>query len=305
MNMPLSRAIAVLTASAAFLAAPSVLAGSATVSTDDGGSATFEYNDTMLRMGSPESPESYALMRDGKFYTVSVNNGQPVVIDAGSMIKGAASMNLAPATVTSDLDVDVLSITDTGEKETVAGIKGSVYVIRFRDDTGQERSETMVLSKDKRVQEFNDAMFRMMNIAADFASSKAVEQGKDMRSKLDELDAGILRYGTAMQISSIDGDKVPDARFELPAQPMNLEGFGAMLGNLSNAQQPEATAPAEVQEDSAKSGGLFSSMMGALGGKAKRQEDRVEGKVEGTVDQKTDEAVDNALDKALDKLFGN
>lgn len=305
MNMPLSRAIAVLTASTTLLAAPFVLAGSATISTDDGSTATFEYNDTMLRMGSPASPESYALMRDGKFYTVSVSNGQPVVIDAGSMLKSAASMNLAPAAVTSDLDVEVLSINDTGKKETVAGISGSVYEIRFRDESGQERSETMVLSSDKRVRELSDAMFRMMNIAADFASSKAVEQGKDMRSKLDDLDAGILRYGTVMQISSIDGDRVPDARFELPAQPMNLEGFGAMLGGLTNAQQPEAAATAEAQQDSEKSGGLFSSMMGALGGKAKRQEDRVEGKVEGKVDQKTDEAVDNALDKALDKLFGN
>ncbi len=304
MNKPLYRAVALLSTSAALLAAPVVLAGSATLISNDGGTATFEYNDSMLRIGSDANPESYALMRDGKFYTVSVNNGQPIVIDAGSMMKGMGSMNMAPTTVTSDFDVDVLSVKDTGKNETVAGIKGDVYEIRFRDEDGQERSETMVLSKDKRVREFSDALFRMMNVAAEFASDKAMKQGQDMRSKLEELDAGVLRYGNEMRISSIDGDKVPGARFELPAQPMNLEGFGAMLGNLSNAQS-EANESSEYEEEAEESGGLFSSMMGALGGKAKRQEDRVEGKVEGKVDEKTDEAVDSVLDKALGKLFGD
>jgi hypothetical protein len=113
---------------------------------------------------------------------------------------------------------------------------------------------------------------------------------------------GVLRYGDEMVLSSIDGKKVDPARFELPAEPMNLDGLGAMLGGMT--QQPAAGTPAGDGEAAPKQGGLFSSMMGAISGQTERQAERVDNTVENEINEEADEQVDKKIGKALGKLFG-
>ncbi len=274
------------------------MAGTAVVQSGDGGEAMFEYRGDMLRIGMGDG-QSYAIVRDGTIYAVSVEDGQTMVIDAGSVMRGFASA--ATAVAPSDLDAEVLSMDKTSRKETVAGIVGEVYEVRFRDDNGQERKAEIVLSDDPLAIEFRDALFGMMNVATEIASEKAQAQGEDMRERLDELNAGVLRYENELVLTRISGESVDAARFELPAEPMNLQGLGSMLGAMS----AETNGAETGGEDTEAQGNLFSNMVGALGGKVERQTDRAGDTVENEVDRETDEAVDKGIKKALGKLFGN
>lgn len=276
---------------------PCTQAGTATVSSGPGDTAIFEYAGDMLRINS-DQPDSYVVVRDGNLYAVSFNDGQPMVIDAGSMMKGMA--NMIPQVIESDLDARLISLKDTGKGETVAGISGDVYELTFEDENGAEQKETLVLSTDKRALEFRDALFNMMSFAAKIADTDQPPRDDDVSKRLMALDAGVLRYGSEMTVTEISGDPVPAQRFELPAEPLDMQGLGGLFGAMSQGSSGAADSEGSAEEQ----GGLFSSMMGALGGKVERQEDRAGDAVDQEIDEQTDEAVDNALGKAFGKLFG-
>jgi hypothetical protein len=282
-------------------------AGTATVSSGDGGTSTFEYSADALRINAEAAnSNSYVIVRDGSMYSVMDNDGQIMVIDAGSMMKGFSGF--ASQAAPSQLDSKVISLKDTGKNETVAGVKGDIYELLFEEKDGTERTEEVVLSKDKRAREFRDALFMMMSFAKDIASDEAMEQGRDMRKRLEKMNVGILRMGTEMTVTSISGEKVAASRFALPAEPMNLEGIGSMLSEMSKGMsttQPAGDAAGSAEQPAKKKGGLFSSMMGALGDKTERQTDRAGAVVDDKVDEETNEAVDSAIGKALGKLFGD
>ncbi|EED33453.1 hypothetical protein NOR53_1311 [gamma proteobacterium NOR5-3] len=206
-----------------------VLAGSASVQGPQGEVAQFEYSGSMLRINAAQN-DGYALLRDGHFYTVGYNNGQPMVFDAGAMLKGFGDM--APQAIHGDLGAEIASLKDTGENEVVAGIQGDVYEVQFIDDSGAQRSESLVLSTDKRAQELRDALFQMMNFAESMTpgQEKAKAQSQDIRARLSSLNAGILRYGSEVTVTEISGEPVAAQRFELPAQPLDLQGLGKLFG---------------------------------------------------------------------------
>jgi hypothetical protein len=148
-----------------------------------------------------------------------------------------------------------------------------------------------------------------MNSVMQMGSEDLAKAAGDMQGRLQDMNLGVLRYGKEMEISSIDSKAVDPARFELPAEPMNLNGLGAMLGGMMQEANGGAagTGSADTENDgsdAAAGGGLFSSMMGALGNKADRQADRVGGTVDQEIDEETDEQVDKGIGKVFGKLFG-
>ena len=285
------RALALLTALAA---APIATAGTATMQSADGASATFEYNSTMLRMGAGDDSAGYTVVRDGSFYVVSMNNGQPMVMDAGSMLRSMAPdlANAAP----SDLSSEFLGLKKTGRSETVADVKGDVYELRFKDENGREQSEEIVLSDDRRALEFRDALFLMMDVAATLTSNENVKAGRSIQAELLNIDLGVLRYGNEMRLTSIDSARVDPARFELPAEPMNMQDLGKMFGAMSNEAPPPANDSTEAPDEGDS---LFSSMMKAMGDKAERAGENAGAQV----DRETDEQIDDAVGNAINKLF--
>lgn len=269
------------------------VAGSATVESADGNSMTFEYSDRdQMRMGV--SDESYMLVRDETLYIVGYEKGEPMVINASSMIKGFAGMmdQATPSMTTNEF----VSLTKTGRSETVAGIRGEVYLLTVIED-GAERTDEVVMSADARAIEFRDALFAMArSVTRSLDNVDAEKNSRELEAKLRDTGLGVLRVGEEMTVTSISGDAIAAARFSLPAEPIDMQGIGAMMGSMGGNEGKA--------NDGEKSGGLFSNMMGALGGQAERQEDRAGDKIEDEVNEETDNAVDNALDKAFGKLFG-
>lgn len=279
------------------LAALPALAGTATITAgDEGQSMTFEYaGDDLLRMSTSE--DTYMLVRDNTLYIVGNEGGEPMVFNASSMMRGFSGMmqQAAPAATTNEF----VSLEATGRTETVAGIEGEVYLLTMREE-GEERTEDVVMSDDERAIEFRDALFMMARAtmaALDNPESKA--NSEEMEARLRDTGMGILRVGQEMTVSRITGERVAAARFELPAEPMDMQGLGAMMGSMGQGQGDAGRADGQQE-----SGGMFSGMMKALGGQADRQADRASEQVDEEVQEETDNAVDKALDKAFGKFFG-
>jgi hypothetical protein len=270
-------------------------AGTATIASSDGEAMTFEYRgDDLLRVGVAD--ESYMLVRDNTLYVVSMNNGEPMVINASSMMKGFSGMvqQAAPPATTADF----VSLEKTGRAETVAGIRGDVYLLTTEED-GRAQTRELVMSDDARAIEFRDAMFIMGRAATDALDDYQLpDADKDVQKQLEAMNLGVLRVGKDMTVTSLSGDSVAAARFELPAEPMDMQGLGAMMGAMGEPSGKSSDSDGET-------GGFFSNMMGALGGKADEQTDRTGQKVDKKVDEETDDAVDKAVDKVFGKLFGD
>jgi hypothetical protein len=227
------------------VAAPMAQAGSTTINAGGGNQVTFEYNDSMLRINNSVESNSYVVMRDGTMYTVAMAGNMPMVMDAGAMMKSLGNMPdmdaLTPPTGAADLDGRVIELKDTGENETIAGISGDVYELVLEEANGNQRTETLVLSSDERVLEFRDAMLLMVDLAAEMAPEQnmgnAMQQSEELEKRLRSMNAGVLRYGNQMSVTEITGDAIPAARFELPAEPMDLQGLGGMLGEMQKRMQ--------------------------------------------------------------------
>lgn len=252
--------------------------------------STVEYRgDNYLRMSS-EGQEGYMLQRSDKLYMVT--NG--MVIDAGATMKMFSGMVPDSGPQASAIK----SMQKTDRHETIAGIRGRVWMVTYTDHKGREKTDEVVLSGDKRVIELRDAMMGFSKTMLK-AAGKDANQVDAVFSALKEKDKGYLRFGNEMKVVSISGETVSKNRFDLPAEPTTMPNMGNIFSGSASA---EAGASADGAEASA--GGGFS--LGKLfGQKAERQQDRVEERTDAEVDQQTDNVVDKALDKAFNKLFGN
>ena len=254
-----------------------------------------------LRMegrGQQEMP-GYMLLLDGKAYSVVQQDGSPMVMELGPMMKMMGAMVQSPA-MQQPLSgpeeiVRFVSLVDSGHSETVAGVDGRVHTLTYVDGNGQTQTETLVLSKDARARELTAAMMEMGRVMSRAAGIKPQPGGDQLAAEMSTRGQGLLRYGNDFTLVSLDGKTPAGARFKLPAEPMQMPDLGGLMSSGGAGASGSASGSA---------GGSL-SLPGIFGQKAERQQQRVEGRADAEVDQATDEAVDKALDKAFDKLFGN
>lgn len=271
-------------------------AGTAVIEAGSGSDTTrmsLEFRSGLLRMQPQSSEDGTIIVRDGKVYTVASG----MVMELGSMMNqlGGAMMNSAPGAGPDDVGRFV-SLTSTGRSETVAGIKGEVFEVKYEDGDGKLTTEQMVLTRDARAREMREAMEAMsLHMRAAVQRPETAEE-KKLAAAFSEY--GVLRYGSDFRVVSLTDQNPPLSRFELPAEPTQMPNLGELLGGGAAV---EANANAEA---GGSGGGLGQAFGGLFGNKAERQQQRVEQRVEGETDQATDEAVDGLMDKAMDKLFG-
>lgn len=252
--------------------------------------STVEYRgDNYLRMSS-EGQQGYMLQRGDKLYMVT----DGMVIDAGSALKMFSGM----APDTNPQATAVKSMEKTDRYETIAGIRGRVWMVTYTDHKGREKTDEVVLSGDKRVIELRDAMMGFSKTMLK-AAGKDAKQVDAVFSALQDKGKGYLRFGNEMKVVSLSGESVAKSRFELPAEPTTMPNMGNIFSGGADAN---ANASAEGADANAGAGFSLGKLFGQ---KAERQQERVEDRTDAEVDQQTDNVVDKALDKAFNKLFGN
>lgn len=268
----------------------------AEVVTENGEVMTFEYEGDNMRINTPaENAESnYMLLRDSKLYVVTQQDGRAMVFDLGSALSmfGAMAEGATPDAVTTK----VVSLEPTNKKETLGGIEGEVYELRYIDQKGNEQSGELVLSDDPLARGFRDAIQDMAMTMTKMLDDKTFEDerkvGEDMQARLESLDKGVLRYGKDMAIRSIKDTTVDAQRFVLPAEPTDL---GSMLSGALGGGQ------AGGESGGNSSGGVLGSI---FGGGSEQQAPSSDGDDR----QEPESAAGNmgkAVGEAFGKLFGN
>ena len=228
------------------LAANSFAAGKVTIEGESEGNhytMVIEYRDNhTLRMDFPnqQQGESYMLIKDNKVYTVTNINNSPMVMDLGAMSKMAAAFggdDDGQDQATGPLNYEVLDMKATGKTETVAGIKGTVYMVTAKDVRGTH-SEEIVFSSDPKVRAYSDA-WREAGKTMQQVLVKDQESDNDLNHFMEKNKLGLLRYGKEYRVVSIDISKPTADRFTLPAAPMAMPDFGSMFGGAAGgALQP-------------------------------------------------------------------
>lgn len=174
-----------------------------------------------LRMEAGSS-DAWFIIRDGKAYTVTMQGDKPTVMEMGGVMKmfGAMAKKQADKSNQSSFSKPD-DIKATGRTETVAGIKGQVYLVKTTDADGNEKTQEVVLTGDPVVVEMTRAYVTAMGDLFD------IQGPADFWQALPTERQGLLRSGDDFHVKNVDATNPPDELFELPAKPMSL---GSMFG---------------------------------------------------------------------------
>lgn len=234
-------------------------AGTAQVAGEDDTSVTYEYTGEMVRMSTNQGDNSHMIFRDGRLYMVSYSDGAPLVIDASQSLSMARSLGGAN-TATGIRDHRVLSLEAAGKTEEHAGVKGQVYTIRVKSADGEVEENEIVLTDDPKAIEYRDAMLSIAEQMRKALGKPESGNSDGLENKLRSMNKGVLRYGDDMKVTALSNAAVDPSRFELPAEPMDLSGIGAILSGIGQAgatQNPEA--------DTSENAGAAANPMNELG----------------------------------------
>lgn len=241
----------------------------------------------------PKDMQAYQLMRDGKLYAVTIQQGQPLVLEMTQMLRMAGQMatSLQP-----DTGNDVHELEDlraTGRQETVAGVRGEVYELVFRDGQGRARREEIVLSTDATVYEMTQVMNAYARLMGEAAGAPRAAGRDQFETRLRDQRVGLLRMGAELRAVEVGRDAPPAARMALPAEPMALPGLAGLAGMVRAAQHGQAGAAAGDDAKGAE---------GAAEREARRQAERQQQRLGEQVREEADRAADRAVDRTLNRL---
>lgn len=262
--------------------------------------ATIEFDGAKVRMvtainGQGEAPQGEMIFRDGKTYAVIRNEGTPMVMEMGGMMKMMGSMANQQANATTDAFDDVeryYGLTATGRAESVGGVRGEVYRLDYDTKSGQRKSEELVLGTQTAVREMSQSMLAFGTAMTTAMGIIEPEGSRQLQAELQRKNVGVLRFGQEYRVVSLSSTKPPASRFVLPAAPTEMPQLpaGVSLPGMGGSAGAQGAAGSEL-------GAIFRE-------KAGRQQERIEARSEGEADAATDRAVDKVLDKAFGKIFG-
>lgn len=247
--------------------------------------------------GQRANLQAWQLLRDGKIYSVTVQNGKPVVMELSGMLKMMGSMVKSQAGArTGPNDVqEVHSLKPTGRRETVAGVSGEVYLLDYQPEQGERRQEEVVLSGNATVREMTLAMMQYGRTLALAMGQPEPEGSRELQRQFGDRQLGLLRFGSQLKATRISGQAPAASRMELPAKPMAMPDLGGLAGLAGLAGGARSTSKEEPSEGAVER---------EANRQVERQKDRVSQRAQAESEAAVDRGVDKAIEKALGKLFG-
>jgi len=248
-------------------------------------------NKVRMDVSQQKGGNGYMLVRDGRAYMVSNSDGKNIVMDMAQLGSMASSMG-ADMGGNEAFKSELIDYRVTGRSETVAGYKGDVYILTWRDNEGTHTEEA-VLSSHGNVREFSQAWMYLAETMIRSLGQQSI-QDNSMWNFMERERKGILRLGKDFRVVSIESKDIDPYRFTLPAKPMQMPN----MGGIGSAMPSQAQAGGTEQQQSSSPWG------GAFGQKAQQHSDRQQKRVERKADYAVDRAVDKAVDSALKGVFG-
>ncbi|HBC56181.1 MAG TPA: hypothetical protein DCZ03_03375 [Gammaproteobacteria bacterium] len=203
----------------------------------------IDYRDDQ-HMRMEMAPGSYLLIQKDKTYAVT--NGTVLDLSAmGQQFEAMGLNNLMQQQMEGRADKPLAKpeevLTKTNKTETIAGIKGEIYQLRFKDpQTGKMVNEEIVLTKDAKLVKLQQAMAKMAQSNMNrMGMAQAPALNDSMQPYLDRGMA-LLRYGDEMTLVSITETKLEDSRFELPKGETAQDpfsGLNQMMQQMMNGRK--------------------------------------------------------------------
>jgi len=192
----------------------------ATWSMKDGPLMTIELKDQenfRMNIGT----DSYVLMSQGKGYMVSKEDGEWFATSMESMKKMmemSGMRNLMAKMGKKHVQNDrPPRFEKTGQEETIAGIKGQVYLVSMDNAAGKPETVEMVFGEDPRLLRLHQAQARWSE-----SSGMMDRRGGASYSELIKKyakngpEGAMLRYADVMKLESIQEAKLANSRFNVP-----------------------------------------------------------------------------------------
>jgi len=198
----------------------------------DGGkpySLSLEYLDRATsRIDIEDSSDinNYFLFKNKQVQVVTTYLGNTLVMDMESMGQLAEKFGVMDVLGidSNTLLVNVIDMTPTGKKETVAGIVGDVYTVTWSRNNVKQTDE-LVASGDRRAWEYTAAWIDAMNVISQATPSITIK-GDELMSRINNKKLGILRFGKRIQLVSVQDRPVSPSRFESPGTSITIPGLG-------------------------------------------------------------------------------
>lgn len=263
---------------------------------------TIEYRDeNHVRMSAPgggymiiTGGEGYIASRDGNDWTVFAVRDMAEMMSRFGANFGAMSMGGDDISIV-DAEGDI-EVRNTGRRETVAGIQGEVYEVTATDADGNRETTELVMSDDRDARDAYQGFMRITTLMGEMVGIQGLDQLMDDAYGLG--GKAVLRADNDWILTSLNTGNIPDANFNLPAEPMaipSIPGFGGQAGDSS----------------SGSSGGGFAAGIGGwLGGEVNNAgqvaSDEAESVVEEAAQETRNEVTDGIRDgvrRGLRSLF--
>lgn len=206
------------------------------------------HNDSRIRVDFAE--QGYMLLTSKSNYMVSRDGNRWVAMDMNEMAKAAKGMVDAMGIDMNELvDDDGFRLRDTGRTETVAGIKGKVFIVSSKGEPDEE----VVLSDHADLRKLFGGYIKLVER---FASEMDVKSSvsSDLLKEFGNYQ-GLLRDSNGMVLAKLENVSKPASFYELPAgvkvqtmaDMVNSPEVQEAMEQLKNMQIPEGLPP-EVQE---------------------------------------------------------
>lgn len=192
---------------------------------DEGERVQLEFLGKDLLRINDNSGQGYMVMRDAKLYTVMQEAGQTMVFDLLAMAAMTGG-NMEEPSVWGDEVREILDISNTGNQETVAGIVGEVFTMRYLDSRGITQNSTLVLTKNETVFAMTQTMLAMTKLLIQASNTNVDKSFTDMEQHIFGKGYGVLKQGDDFQLTHITEEAPAASRFDLPAKPMQIPGMG-------------------------------------------------------------------------------
>lgn len=178
------------------------------------------------------------IMRDGKAYVQVGLDEQPLADLAAADYAGVTRPNAGDETIAT-----LISLKNTGRKETRAGFNCDIYDMNFYDRTGRRRAEQIAVSNDPRARELTD-LWKSVN---DALLPNAIPEVGDLQKQLQANGLGLMRFSFRYQVDRLDyAVRLPPVQAFAPqgdAPPPGLTGAGL-------SQQQASAQPVPVIQES-------------------------------------------------------
>ncbi len=206
-------------------------------------SQTLQYKDDKHATMSMGEGSKMMLIGE-KAYILTTKDGETTVMDMDEMraMMGGLSFNVQESARQKKEEMD-LKVIKKGKKRTIAGIKGQVWTIEYKEDGEVQRSD-VVVTKDKRV-------VKAMNAFAKVISRMAMNENDDEFLDWMQIKPGYVIIATMeeednFELKEFHEKKIPSSAFELPknAKKQQMPNFGEMFRN----DQQAAERPSQHRE---------------------------------------------------------